>query len=79
MLTLSLYLSEPYKVISNSNSSFKFLKERSVLKQAVIKFLSIYCKKRATQEKVVSCFNFGTTVTHSVQSIFKIMTKFMFI
>ena len=27
LVTVSSYLSEPYKIISNSNSSFKFLKK----------------------------------------------------
>ena len=52
---MPLYLSEPYSRVCNSNSSFIILKED--LKQVIYRILSIYCKKRAMQEKVVSCFS----------------------
>ena len=51
LVNSALYLLEPYKIISNSNSTFKFLKEGSFLKQVIKEFLSIYCKKRAMQEE----------------------------
>ena len=49
------------------------------IKQAIKGFLSIYYKKWTTQEKVVCCFSFGVTVICKGQSIFRILTKFMFI
>ena len=78
LVNSALYLLEPYKIISNSNSSFKFLKEGSFLKQVIKEFLSIYCKKRAMQEEWPAGF-VSEPVMHSAQTIFKMMTKFMFI
>ena len=41
--------------MSNNNSLFKFLKEKS-LKQIIEEFLPFFRKNRATQEKVVYCY-----------------------
>ena len=56
----------------NSNSSFKLLKEKSILKQVIKEFLSIYYKKQATQEKVACCFSFGVTVTYRLRASSKL-------
>ena len=52
---------------------FKFAKEGSILSKLLRSFCLFIAKKRATQQKVVCCFGFGATVTHSAQSILKIL------
>ena len=53
---------------ANSNSSFKFLKWISIWNKPQKEFLSIYCKKWATQEKVFCCFSLGQQ-SHKAQSV----------
>ena len=51
LLTVPLYLSEPYKIMCNSNTSFKFLKGGSILNKSLRSFYLFIAKNGQCKKK----------------------------
>ena len=63
LLTVSLYLSEPYKIMSNSNSSFKFLKKGSILSKSLRSFC-LFIAKNVQRKKKWSVLSVSEPQSH---------------
>ena len=63
LLTVSLYLSEPYKIMSNNNSSIKFLKEGSILSKSLKSFY-LFIAKNGSHKKKWSVFSVSEPQSH---------------